>query len=223
MGDADRRIFSTRKDAQERSRKSMSYKETPEEAEKRKHFVYPTKAPTTSLVGVMKAIESKNYDDVLRQIDVQGKSPNEPIEASGSMPLELCAWKGDVELGNLLIERGADPSICTIEKYFEWQMPGARMGDCLWDPAPEAQAEHHKAVRELEERVLREMKEGLGDWESGYFPEKVVSGEWPTSVLVGDDPETKRKKKQALDEQNKFKAEAKARHAALQNGTGADV
>merc|ERR1711907_46531 len=195
---------------------SKMYKETPEEAERRKHFVYPTKAPTTSLVGVMRAIETKDYAPVLKQMDEGGKSPNEPIEASGSMPLELCAWKGDVEFCNMLIERGADPTICTIEKYFAYQLPGARMGDCLWDPAPEAIAAHQKAVRELEERVSREMEEGIGDWESGYFPEKVVSGEWPTSVLVGDDPETLRKKQAALDAQNKFKAEAKARHKALQ-------
>merc|ERR1712178_615380 len=91
------------------------------EQKRKNRFVYPTKLPTTSLVGVMRAIETKDYAPVLKQMDEGGKSPNEPIEASGSMPLELCAWKGDVEFCNMLIERGADPALCTVEKYFKYQ------------------------------------------------------------------------------------------------------
>merc|ERR1711934_413048 len=66
--------------------------------------------PTTGIVGVMDAINSKDYTKIREEI-ANGKDPNVGNQV-GALPLELAAWKGDQQLMDILLDAGADPAKC---------------------------------------------------------------------------------------------------------------
>ena len=65
----------------------------------------------------MKAIDSKDYTHVIAALK-EGRDPNIGNQ-SGALPLELAAWKGDQTLIDILLDSGADPSLCKIEYYYQ--------------------------------------------------------------------------------------------------------
>ena len=82
-----------------------------------KTFRYEEYKPTNMLLGVMKAIETKDYTDIKKQL-AGGRDPNVK-NMSETLPLELAAWRGDQEFINILIDAGADPKPCRIEDYYD--------------------------------------------------------------------------------------------------------
>jgi len=86
-------------------------------AEETEHrHTYKPYVDTNSLVGVMQAIEKQDYSDIKAQLQ-KGRDPNVG-NMSGSVPLELAAWKGDQELINILLAAGADKSKVKVEDYY---------------------------------------------------------------------------------------------------------
>lgn len=82
-----------------------------------KNFRYPDYVPTGMLTNVKRAVDTKDYSNIQKQLK-DGRDPNVPNMAE-ALPLEIAAWQGDQELINILIDAGADPAKCKVEDFYK--------------------------------------------------------------------------------------------------------